>query len=288
MQNSGKVKLPEGKRVAVNIGCDFDAASVWMGTFKKTSPSYIARGEFGANVGVPRILKLFEKYGIKSSFCIPGHTVDTHTDICKEIVKLGHEVCHHGYVHEDPTNLSYEEEEKIMIKGLEALEKIGVKPRGYRSPAWDYSENTLSILEKYGFSYDSSLMGNDLYPYRPHRTEVNFDKGNVIGPPSSIVELPVSWYLDDFPTQEYVIGGAEAMRPTKELFDRWKAIFDYAVDHEEGACFILTTHPQTIGRPHTIQMLEQLIQYMDSRGAWFTSLGEIFDAYVEKKEHITI
>ncbi|PWA13070.1 xylanase deacetylase [Pueribacillus theae] len=283
MQISGKVKLPEGKRVAVNIGCDFDAASVWMGTFKKFSPAYMARGEFGAEVGTPRLLKLFEKYNIKASWCIPGHTVDTHTDICKEIVKLGHEVCHHGYAHEDPTNLSYEEEEKIMKMGLEALEKIDVKPRGYRSPAWDYSPNTLSILEKYGFSFDSSLMGNDLYPYRPRPVEVNVDKGNVFGSPSSIVEIPVSWFLDDFPTQEYVIGGGEGMRSTQEVFERWKSIFDYACDSEEGACFVLTTHPQTIGRAHTIQMLEQLIQYMESRDAWFATLGDIFDSYVENK-----
>lgn len=283
MQITGKISLPEGKRVAVNIGVDFDAASVWMGTFKKTSPSYMARGEFGAEVGVRRVINLFKKYQIQTTFCIPGHTIDTHTEVCKEIVELGHEVAHHGYVHEDPTNLTYEEEEAIMKKGLEALERIGVKPRGYRSPAWDYSPNTLSILEKYGFSYDSSLMGNDLHPYRPRRVEVNWDKGNTFGPPSEILEIPVSWFLDDFPTQEYVIGGAEGMRSNEEVIERWKSIFDYAVDNEEGACFILTVHPQTIGRAHNIQMLEKLIQHMDSRGAWFTTLGEIHDSFVENK-----
>jgi peptidoglycan/xylan/chitin deacetylase (PgdA/CDA1 family) len=283
MQVTGKVKLPEGKRVAVNIGCDFDAASVWMGTVKRSSPVYLSRGEFGAEVGAPRLLKLFDKYDVKTTWFIPGHTVDTHTDICREVLTRGHEVGHHGYLHEDVTHLSYEEEISIMEKGLEALKKIGVTPQGYRSPAWDYSPNTLRILEEYGFKYDSSLMGNDLHPYRPRPVlEVNTDKANVFGPPSRIVELPVSWYLDDFPTQEFALGILEGMRSTQEVFERWKSIFDYACNQEEGACYTLTLHPQTSGRAHMIQILEKLIQHMADNGAWFASLNEICDAYYEE------
>jgi peptidoglycan-N-acetylglucosamine deacetylase len=279
MQKAGKVRLPEGKRVAVNIGCDFDAQSIWIGSFNLTSPAYMARGEFGAEVAAPRLLKLFNKYKIKTTWCIPGHTVDTFPEICKEVVAQGHEVAHHGYVHENPTPLTYEQEEKVMQMGLESLAKIGVKPRGYRSPYWDFSPNTLSILGKYGFQYDSSLMANDLHPYRPRTVQVNADKANVFGPESKILEIPVSWYLDDFPQMEYLTGGQEGQRPVQDIFDRWASIFDYACEHEEGACYVLTTHPQTIGRAHTIQMLEKLIQYMESRGAWFATLGEIHDAY---------
>ena len=206
----------------------------------------MSRGEFGAEVAAPRLLQLFDQYDIKTTWCIPGHTVDTFPDICKEVVKRGHEVAHHGYVHENPTPLSYEEEEKVMQMGLESLSKIGVKPRGYRSPYWDFSPNTLNILEKYGFNYDSSLMGNDLHPYCPRPVEVNADKANVFGPDTNIVEFPVSWFLDDFPQMEYITGAQEGQRPVQDIFDRWASIFDYACEHEEGACFILTTHPQTI------------------------------------------
>ncbi|MFG0935154.1 polysaccharide deacetylase family protein, partial [Staphylococcus sp. 231237_7MaSpsaltlick] len=146
MQKTGKVNLPEGKTVAVNIGCDFDAQSIWDGSFNMTSPAYQARGEFGAEVAAPRLLKLFDKYGIKTTWCIPGHTADTFPTICKQIVQNGHEVAHHGYVHENPTTKSYEEEDKVIAMGLESLKKIGVTPRGYRSPYWDFSPNTLSIL----------------------------------------------------------------------------------------------------------------------------------------------
>jgi hypothetical protein len=98
-QVSCKVKIPEGKKIAVNIGCDFDAQAIWIGSFNLTSPAYMARGEFGAEVAVPRLLKLFDDHHIKTSWCIPGHTVDTWPELCREIASAGHEIGHHGYVH---------------------------------------------------------------------------------------------------------------------------------------------------------------------------------------------
>lgn len=279
MQTSGKVKLPEGKRVAVNIGIDFDAHSVWMGMYGFDSPAYMARGEFGAEVATPRLLKLLDKYNIKTSWCIPGHTVDTFPEKVQSIIDHGHEIVHHGYVHENVTPLSYEEEEKIMNMGLESLSKMGAKPRGYRSPAWNFSPNTLDILEKHGFDYDSSLMGNDLHPYRPRSIEVNSDKASIYGSDSNLLEIPVSWFLDDFPTQELAPGAAEGLKGVSEVFNRWKTTFDYACDQEDGACFVLTVHPQTIGRAHMLPELEKLIQYMQSREGWFVTLGEIYDNY---------
>ena len=102
MQKTGKVNLPEGKKIAVNFSFDFDSSSVWMESFKKESEVYMSRGEYGAVVGVPRILDLLDKFNFKATFFIPGHTIDTYPEICKEIVARGHEVGHHGYVHEDP------------------------------------------------------------------------------------------------------------------------------------------------------------------------------------------
>ncbi len=274
-QKSGKIKLPKGKTIAVSIGCDLDAQSIWDGSFNLLSPAYMSRGEFGAVVGTPRLLKLFKKYNIATTWCIPGHTLDTFSDVCKEIIDAGHEIAAHGYIHENPTNATLEEEKKVMDMALESFERIKApRPVTYRSPYWDFSPNTLSILEEYGFKYDSSLMGNDLHPYYPRPVITHSDKANEFGEPSKILELPVSWYLDDFPQTEYLTGGQEGQRPTGDIFDRWAAIFDYGVKLE-GACYMLTTHPQTMGRAHMITMLEKLIAYMDDRGAWFATAKEI-------------
>ena len=275
MQKTGRVNIPGNKKVAVNLGFDFDAFSVWMETFKQTSQAYLSRGEYGAEVCVPRILKLLKKYKITGSFCIPGHTADSYPDVCKSIIDAGHEVVHHGYVHEDPTNLDILEEEAILLKGFEALERIGAKPQGYRSPGFDLSDNTLQLLEKHGIKYDSSLMGNDFYPYHPRLCKVNFEKGNEYQEASGIVEMPVTWYLDDFPHFEF-IGSRTGMKPQSQVFEIWKAYFDYAVRNVENGMMVVTMHPQVIGRPHHITMLEELILHMQESGAWITSLNEIY------------
>lgn len=276
IQKTGKVRLPEGKKIAVNLGFDFDSTSVWMESFGKTSQVYASRGEYGAVVGVPRILDLLDKYDIKANFFIPGHTIDTFPEVCKEIVARGHEVCHHGYVHEDPTDLSYEEEEAIMVRGLECLEKIGVKPIGYRSPGFDFSPNTLDILEKYGFKYDSSLMGNDFYPYCPKYCTVNFDKGNEFSEPSSVVEMPASWYMDDFPHSEFIMTRT-GMKPQSQIFEIWTGTYDYGVENTENGMLTVAMHPQVIGRPHNIVMLEKFIKHVLETGGYFATFAEIYE-----------
>lgn len=277
MQRLGKVNLPEGKKIAVNLGFDFDSSSVWMESFGKTSPVYTSRGEYGAEVGVPRILDLLDKYQIKSTFFVPGHTIDTYPDICKEILKRGHEIAHHGYVHEDPTDLPLDEEEAIFVKGLEALGRIGVKPVGYRSPGFDFSPNTIHLLEKYEIKYDSSLMGQDYYPYRPIPCKVNFDRGNEFGEPCNVVEMPVSWYMDDFPHSEFIMTRT-GMKPQSQIFEIWKGTFDYGLANTKNAMLSVTMHPQVSGRPHNIMMLEELIKHILGSGAWIAPFAEIYKA----------
>jgi len=275
MQQTGKIRIPEGKKLAVNLGFDFDAFSVWMETFHQPSQAYLSRGEYAGEVCVPRILELLDKYKLTAGFCIPGHTADSYPDVCKEIIAAGHEVMHHGYVHEDPTNLKIEEEEAILLKGFEALDRIGVRPQGYRSPGFDLSANTLNLLEKHGIRYDSSLMGNDFYPYYPRVCQANFDKGNVYTDTSRVVEMPVTWYLDDFPHFEF-IGSRTGMKPQSQVFEIWKTYFDYGVSHTQSGMMAITMHPQVIGRPHHITMLEELIDHMLDSGAWITTLDNIY------------
>jgi peptidoglycan/xylan/chitin deacetylase (PgdA/CDA1 family) len=283
----GRVRIPGGKKVAVGLGVDFDALSLWDGSFHYTSPAYLSRGEYGAEVGAERLLELFARHDVKTTWCIPGHTVDTFPEICREVKAAGHEIAHHSYAHENPTLVDRDREQAVLQKGLESLERIGVRPRGYRSPAWDFSPHTLSLLEEFGFVWDSSLMANDIHPYRPrtwsftetvqhgpHR--VAWGK-SVHSDPSKIIEIPVTWYLDDFPAAEFVWGIAEAMTWTRQIEDRWRDFYDYAVEQDDGGVFPLTIHPQVSARPHMFKMLERVIEYAKHEGAFMT-LSEIADA----------
>ena len=287
-QTSGRVRVSAGKQVAVGLGIDFDAMSIWDGSFHKRSPAYLARGEFGAEVGAQRLLKLFAKHQIKTTWCIPGHTVDTFPEPCREAHAAGHELAHHGYAHENPAEVDKETERQVLQRGLEALARIGVRPRGYRSPYWDMSQNTLDLLEELGFVWDSSLMANDLHPYYPrqvsfpstvqHGTATVASGASIFSPPSRVLEIPGSWYLTDFPAMEYIVGIQQGMPPVVHMEERWRDIYTYAAHEEEGCCYALTLHPQTSGRAHMIPMLDRLISYMKANGAAFMTLSEIADA----------
>jgi peptidoglycan-N-acetylglucosamine deacetylase len=183
-----------GPRLSVCLGFDFDAISLWIGSMGSTSPSVMSRGEFGA-AAVPRILDLLERFRARATFCVPGHTVYAYPDLVRRIRDAGHELAHHGWVHENPQSFDRAGERRNLERAFEAFDRVlGLRPRGYRSPAWDLSENTVGLLVEYGLAWDSSCMGNDVYPYylrdgdRASPTEPY-----VFGEPVELVEVPVTW-----------------------------------------------------------------------------------------------
>jgi peptidoglycan-N-acetylglucosamine deacetylase len=281
----GQLQLPEGKTIAVNLGVDFDAQSLWLGAFNFPSPSFMARGEFGAKVGVPRLLELFRKHDIKTTFFTPGHTIDTFTDECKAIQADGHEFGHHGYYHENPTKIQRDTEQRLIELAFDTFDRqLGIRPVGYRSPYWDYSESTLDLIEEAGFKYDSSLMARDLVPYHPQRWQINWERGNVPGRASRLLEIPVNWYLDDFPPLAYT-GAQAGMQDSDTIFNRWKDIFDYGYERVDGACYAVAVHPQVIGQAHHMMWFERLVEYIASKeGTWFATCEEIANVWQTDEE----
>jgi peptidoglycan-N-acetylglucosamine deacetylase len=262
------MKWPNGAQCAVILTFDLDAELMWYNSYPHT-PGYKARGQYGPLVGAPRIIELTAKYEIPSTFFVPGKVAETYSDLVKELHEKGHEIGHHGYLHEYVSKLEEAEEREMLQKGMDAIEKvIGKKPCGYRSPAADFSEHTLALMDEFGFLYDSSMMKDDFNPYR--LTDFN--------PNSQIVELPFSWELDDAPYFQFLFkpyrGGLAS--PTR-VFEIWSAEFDAA--YAQGGVFTLCMHPQIIGRTYRMRLLEDLIQYM--RGfpkVWFTTCENAADA----------
>ena len=237
------------KRCTVLLTFDFDAES-GKEARGLTSPTPISQGQYGARVGLPRILALLTRYNIKSTFFVPGITAERYPDLVQQIQADGHEIGHHGYTHISPLKLSYEEERSQLEKGLAALQQVAsVRPTGYRSPAWDLSHHSIALFKEFGFEYESSLMGDDFHFYRI---------GTEDGSPG-LVEIPISWLLDDFVHFEIVENGAGLAMPAK-VYEIWAGEFEGA--YEEGGVFCLTMHPQVIGRYPRIRMLEKLIQFM--------------------------
>jgi peptidoglycan/xylan/chitin deacetylase (PgdA/CDA1 family) len=256
---------------------DFDALSIWLSTFKQVTPTPLSRGEYGARVGIDRILGVLASHAVRATFFVPAHTASSFPETVERIAAQGHEIAAHGYVHESPVGLSKAEEADLMMRSEAVLEKIaGQRPQGYRSPAWDLSENTIDLLEQRGYLYDSSMMADDFRTFHPRRNDAVDIDGFTRGPETSIVEFPVAWELDDYPYFHFASRPInQGLRSTDEVETAWQAEFDYCHGEVANGVFTLTMHPEIIGRGPRIRMLDRLIGHMQSQsGTTFSTLNE--------------
>lgn len=270
----------------VCLSFDFDAFSLWMGTLKQTTASPLSRGEYSANVGISRVLRLLEDKGVKATFFVPAHTAISFGDVTLRIVREGHEVALHGDCHESPVGMSRDDEAAVLDRSITKLQSIlgsCFVPLGYRSPAWDLSSNSIELLEQRGILYDSSMMADDYRPYRARRGDGVDEHGFIRGQPSKIVEMPVAWELDDFPYFCFLNRPLyQGLRSTEEVYLLWKEEFDYCHSMSDGV-FTLTMHPEIIGRGPRIAMLGRLIDYMKSRaGVRFSTMADVARVYAHR------
>ena len=254
-------------RVNVCLTFDFDAMSLWIGyPHKSNNPSAISRGEFGA-IAVPRILALLAKRDLPATFFIPGHTALAFPELVRDIAAHGHEIGHHGWVHENPAEFDRETERSNIERGLEALaETAEVTPIGYRSPGGALSTNTIELLLEYDFLYDSSCCASDFFPYYLRQGDRwSLTEPYTFGVPSQLVEIPWAWHLEDFASVEFQPPFAANIYPPSVLREIWQGDFDYAYDNCPDAVYDLVLHPQAIGRGHRLNMLEAFIGYMQAK-----------------------
>jgi peptidoglycan-N-acetylglucosamine deacetylase len=261
--------------VSVALTFDFDGLSNWIYSLDAHSPGPISRGEFD-RIGCRRVLELLREYGIRATFFTPGHNALAFPGLVEAIVADGHEVAHHGFVHENPAGLSREEERRALERGIDALERTaGARPVGYRAPGLDVSVHTVELLLEHGFEYDSSLMGGDYEPYwcrvgdRWSKTEP-FEFGQAV----PLVELPVGWHLSDFVYLEVVLAPTliPGLAPPSTVLEIWKGEVDYLCDHVGAGLLVITMHPQVIGRGHRQEMLRRFIDHCRGRaGLRFTT-----------------
>ena len=262
-------------RHIVCLSFDFDAMSGFISR-GMTTPTPISRGEFGA-VGAQRILDLLKSRGISTSWFIPGVTIGTYPAICERVAAAGHEVGHHGWTHVPPAELSRQQEHDGLVRANEAIESLcGRKARGYRSPSWDLSPHTVELLLAEGFVYDSSMMGHDYLPYRARSGDViTLEEAVVFAAETPLIEMPVSWSLDDYPHFEYVrhpSGTLPGLKAGSAVLENWVADYRYMAREYEWGVATYTFHPLVTGRGHRMLVLEQLIDTLAREGAEFMTM----------------
>ncbi|EED30721.1 polysaccharide deacetylase [gamma proteobacterium NOR5-3] len=249
---------PGKARVAVLLSYDVDNETVMGLRTGEVSIGPLSQGQYGHRVALPRIVKLMNEEKVPSTFFFPAWSLKIAPEQAPLINASGlHEIAVHGWIHELNTSLDAATEERLLRQASDEIEAIsGKRPVGYRAPSWNFSPNTLSIVRKMGFLYESSMMHDD----RPYELVQN-------GEATGLVELPVEWILDDAPM--FNPRGNRYMNP-RDIMQVWIDEFDKA--WEEGTMFLLTLHPHVSGHRSRIVALEGLIKHMKAKGdVWFAT-----------------
>ena len=264
----GPISWPPGVTAAACLTFDMDAEAAVLtadiASIARMTP--MSHQSYGPLVGVPRILALLKRHGVTATFFIPGYSAHRYPDVVRAVAEAGHEIAHHSYFHENTIGMDEKTEAAMIDLGLRALHDVaGVRPQGYRAPMWEMNYHTPRLLAERGFRWDSSLMDSD----HPYALAVD-------GLPDALVEVPVSWGLDDWEQYAFLpglIGSGVIESPAKAL-EMWTLELDAM--HRLGAAFVLCCHPFLSGRPSRAQALERLIERMKALdGLWITTVGEV-------------
>ena len=263
-------------RSTVCLTFDFDAMSVWFG-YEHVTPAMLQRGEYGARVGVPRLLQMLEREELPATFFVPGHTLESFPHESQRILEAGHELAHHSYAHVDPSGQSESEERADFERALAAFDALGVTPVGYRSPSADLSPQTLTLLEEHGLLYDSSLMTDDYRLFKPRIGDrVSATEPLVKGREADLIEIPMCFELDDWPhfQSNFAPHRAGLSAPSKVL-EIWQGELDYMDANVDGGVLVVCMHPQVIGRGHRVAMLERFVEHARGLGVTFAEMREV-------------
>ncbi|MFI6283411.1 polysaccharide deacetylase [Streptomyces sp. NPDC051018] len=244
---------------------DFDAEELWLAEDPANAarPGVLSQARYGAQIAVPRLLEMLDRLGIPATFFVCGGDAERYPGILESVAGRGHEIGHHGFTHRSPHLMERDEEAAELERGLTVLRRFTDRVEGYRSPSWDISPNTLDLLAGSGFRYSSNMM-DAITPYTH--------------PGHDLVEIPVHWTLDDAPHFWFdATSWDRTIRSAREVAELWSE--ETSAIHEDGGLVTLTVHPQIIGRPGRLRMLETFLTSLRERdGIWFARCGEIAGA----------
>jgi peptidoglycan/xylan/chitin deacetylase (PgdA/CDA1 family) len=286
------------KEIFVAFGVDVDAVAGWLGSYGgEDSPDDISRGLFAGEVGTPRLLELFQRNDLQTTWFIPGHSIETFPDQTRMVVDGGHELGIHGYSHENPIAMTRAQEETVLLRIIDLAEKFsGKRPTGYVAPWWEFSPVTNELLLENGIKYDHSLMHRDFEPYYVRVgdswTKIDYSQPAeswmqplVRGEETDLVEIPANWYLDDLPPMMFIKASPNShgfVNP-RHLEEMWRDQFDWVYRENDYAVFTMTIHPDVSGRPQVLLMLERLIEYINGHeGVRWATFDQIADDFLRR------
>ena len=261
------IPWPNGAKCAACITFDMDADSLIHIAHPKDGHMRVSGTsmlKYGPEIGIPRIVDTYKELGIKQTFFVPAWCAENYPKAVEAILKGGHEIGQHGYLHEHPSELNDDEEAYCFNRSRESLERIsGQTPRGFRAPLYNFSHRTGRLMAEAGFAYDASLMGDD----QPYLLETGAGR---------LVELPSHWGLDDWP--QYVQSmDLDYMMPIRAPSDGWRPfVEEFEAAYAYGGLWVPVVHPFATGRLSRWIVVRAFLEKVLARGhVWFAPMEEI-------------
>jgi len=261
------IPWPNGARCAVAFTLDMDADSLLQLSHPQRAHTLVSASSmlrYGPQVAVPRILETYRHYGIRQTFFVPGWCAERYPQAIEAMIRDGHEVSAHGYLHEHPNELSDAEERETLARSLSAIAAVsGHKSVGWRAPLYNFSHRSAQLLIDAGVEYDASLMGDDV-PYL------------LRGSRGSLLELPSHWGMDDWPPFMHSIE-LDFQMPVQSAARAWETWWEeFEAMWEHGGLWIAVWHPFLSGRLARWQLTHRMIGRMLERGGvWLAPLRDI-------------
>ena len=269
-----RIVWPNGAKCAVLLTIHVDGESLYNRDPAHPTPRRVSYGRYGPTRAVDRLLDLAERKGIPCSYFVPGQIAERYPDLVRRIDAHGHEIGFHGFDHEEHmyTDRSTQEWIDVVHRAQDTFEKIiGKRAVGYVATSSDFQMDAPQIWHEHlGFRYSSSMRGDDR-PYRMRFQEKESD----------FIEIPARWELDDYPAFVYSFAppqpkGQDRISSYRGVLSNWRHEFEGY--YREGCGMTFMLHPQIIGIPGRIQMLEEVLDEMLRKGdVWFATGAEIAD-----------
>jgi peptidoglycan/xylan/chitin deacetylase (PgdA/CDA1 family) len=265
-----KITWPGGARVAVWVSPNLEAFALDekmpVGKGKIPDVMYWSLRDYGARVGVFRVMDVLSERGIRASAMLNSEVCDVYPEIIEDALKLNWEFLGHNESNTRPLNdIPPDDEKRVIHDSLARIEKAtGKRPRGWLGSGVQETWSTLDYLADEGLHYVCDWV-NDDQPYM-------IDAGG-----RQLVSLPYSMEINDRPAFDRYYRSSDEF----ELMIRRQFDVLYREGAESGRVMSISVHPFIIGVPHRIWALESGLDYIASHdGVWFATGEEIVDHYL--------
>ncbi len=250
---------PGGERLVISISMQFEAGAQGAtaeGPFPPMEPGFVdtitpSWYAYGMNEGIPRLLELWRRHGIKVTSHMVGKAAELAPALARQVADEGHEISGHGQSWTPQYRMSEAEERASYVQSMANLERItGQRPVGFNAFWMRHTQRTLSILRELGFIY--------------HIDDLSRDEPSIIpvdGKPFAVV--PYTLRNND-------IGrfGANTAMTASGFLQELKDEFDclYREGGSRRRMMSISVHDRIGGTPALVTALDAFIQYARSHG----------------------